>query len=206
MTERPRPRVAGILLAGGRSRRFGGDKRYLVVDGEPLFVRPLRAMAEVADEIAIVIGPDEPELALPDGLGKPVRFARDRLAFAGPLAAVGAGVDAVPDAELVLVAGADMPSLEPAVLRALLDEVGAGSADACTLEGPDAAHLAPLPFAGRRALIADVARDRLATGERSLHAALLAIGARQLPGPAWRALDPDGRSLRDVDRPEDVGA
>ena len=39
-----RPTATGIVLAGGRSSRFGGDKLAAPIDGEPLLWRPIRAL------------------------------------------------------------------------------------------------------------------------------------------------------------------
>jgi molybdopterin-guanine dinucleotide biosynthesis protein A len=135
--------------------------------------------------------------------------ARDRIDDAGPLAglvaglrAIGAGPGGAPgEPVLALVVGGDMPSLDPVVLGLL---IGALRADpgliAVTLESVDPA---PLPLAvWPRA--ADIADELLASGRRSLLGFIDAVAASQVPVEAWRALDPDRRTLRDVDRPGDL--
>lgn len=46
--------VVGVVLAGGRSRRFGVDKARVEVGGEPLVVRTVRVLAEVLGEVVVV--------------------------------------------------------------------------------------------------------------------------------------------------------
>ena len=198
-----RRRVAGVVLAGGRSARFGQDKLDALLDGEPLLAHALRAVAEVADEVVLVIGPDGAWPDAPPDLGSPVRVVRDRLAYAGPLAGLLSGLEAAPESEVAVVVGGDMPSLQPAVLRLMLRAATAGP-DAWTLEGPDPAIVGPLPLAGRTEPLSLAARALLQRGERSLRGLVLATGAGRIPAAEWRALDPTGATLRDIDRPEDL--
>ncbi len=44
----------------------------------------------------------------------------------------------------------------------------------------------------------------MAGGERSLRSLIAVLDLEHLPEPVWRGLDPDARSLRDIDRPEDL--
>ncbi len=83
-------RVAGVLLAGGRSRRMGGGDKCL----RPLVGRPL--LAHVIERVRPQVGP----LVL-NANGDPARFAAFGLpvtpdaieGFAGPLAGVLSGLD-----------------------------------------------------------------------------------------------------------------
>ncbi len=196
---------AGIVLAGGRSRRFGRDKRFAVVQGVPLLERVLSVVADVADLPVLVLAPGESVPSLPTELAAMVRVAHDREAYAGPLAGLVAGLRAVPDLEVAVVVGADMPTLEPAVLRLLLDRTRQAPG-AWTLEGPDPALIGPLPLAGDVARLLEAAAALLGSGERSLRSLVRAAGAGRVPATEWRAFDPDGRTLRDVDRPEDLAS
>ena len=106
------PSVSGIILAGGRSARFGRDKLAEPIDGRPLLHHPAEAVAAVATDVIVVVPPDvEPQL--PEG----VRLVHDEAAFEGPLAGCMTGLLAARE-PLVVVAAGDMPSLEPAVLAA----------------------------------------------------------------------------------------
>ncbi|MFF1610790.1 NTP transferase domain-containing protein [Amycolatopsis sp. NPDC058278] len=64
----PRP-VAGLLLAAGAGRRFGGPKALAQLDGEPLVLRALRTLAAAGcDPVRVVVGAsaDQVRALLPD--------------------------------------------------------------------------------------------------------------------------------------------
>jgi len=130
--------------------------------------------------------------------GAGVKVAATAGATAGATAWWEAGWDGV-----VLVVGGDMPSLVPAVLRLLATTLAADSSLAVmTLAASDPA---PLPMAVRpnaaRAAIDAILRSG---GRRSLLALADAVPSATLPEEAWRAIDPGGATLRDVDAPVDL--
>jgi molybdopterin-guanine dinucleotide biosynthesis protein A len=186
-----------LVLAGGASRRMGCDKRSVPIDGEPMLLRTIRRLGAVPVVLVIDAG-DPPELPMP----RNVRVIPDTRPGEGPLAALEAGLAAVPDPIALVVAG-DMPWLEPGVLRLL----SAGLADhpeidvACLGDG---AATRPLPLAIRRVSLLAHLTTLLDRGERRLRALL--DGALVIPAREWRALDPLAGTLRDVDTPADLVA
>ena len=48
------PVPVGVVLAGGRGRRIGGDKAIVELEGRPLVLYPLEALHEVCDDVAVV--------------------------------------------------------------------------------------------------------------------------------------------------------
>jgi molybdopterin-guanine dinucleotide biosynthesis protein A len=195
----PAGRVGAVVLAGGRSSRFGRDKLAEVIDGRPLLQHAIGAVQALGSDIdiVVVVAP-EAHPALPPG----VRLAYDARAFEGPLAGLAAGLDALAGkVDLVVIVGGDMPTLLPAVLRMLLDTLN-GGADAAILRIDGRPR--PLPMALRRKPGAARAATLLTSGERRLWALPEALGASVIPEAAWRPLDPDGRSARDVDLPADL--
>jgi len=48
--------ISGVLLAGGKSRRMGRDKRNLIISGKSLFNHALHVLESVFSEIIIVVG------------------------------------------------------------------------------------------------------------------------------------------------------
>lgn len=115
-----------LILAGGRSSRLGGvPKSELLFDGATLLSRALSAAAGAG--AAVVVGPDPGEL--PSG----VLTCREEPAFAGPAAAIAAGLAALDGARgpqraaMTLILACDMPKADQAVatLRtALADHAG----------------------------------------------------------------------------------
>jgi molybdopterin-guanine dinucleotide biosynthesis protein A len=189
-------RVAAVVLAGGRSARFGRDKLEMVIDGRTLLGHALDAVRGVADQTVVVAPPGQAR-AVPFG----VRVVHDPHPFEGPLVGLATGMGALDVAvDRVIVVGGDMPTLVPDVLRRLLQE----------LDGAVAAVLAdehrrrPLPMALHRGPGLATATGLVRAGERSLHALVDALGATVIPVTGWRALDPTGATLLDVDTPGDL--
>jgi molybdenum cofactor guanylyltransferase len=196
MTTTPLPAVSGIVLAGGRSRRFGRDKLAEPVGDRPLLHRAIEAVAAVSTEVIVVAAPGaEPDL--PAG----VRLVHDEAPFEGPLAGCLAGLTVARE-PFVLVAGGDMPWLQPAVLGLLVRVLEVSSADAVILE--HAGHRQQMPIALRTGAGTDVARRLVGERERRLGALGDRLTARVLTEAEWRPLDPEALTLRDVDEPDDL--
>src|SRR5437762_922456 len=64
--------------------------------------------------------------------------------------------------------------------------------------------LVPLPAAVRTGAATDVTRRLVGDGERRLRSLFERLPTRILDEGEWRPLDPDGETLRDVDRPADM--
>jgi len=192
--------TSGILLAGGASRRFPPNKLLMVVRGAPLLWYALRPLAEVVDEIVIVVGADAPLPALPT-LPVPVRIARDADPLGGPLVGLAAGLAAASTSSAVVAAG-DAPATPPALLAALRDALAGTSADVIALS--DGQRRSVLPSAVRVAAARDAVSTLVAEGERRLRALLDAVPVEVMPETWWRRFDEGGAWRRDIDRPEDL--
>jgi molybdopterin-guanine dinucleotide biosynthesis protein A len=191
--------VAGIVLAGGRSARFGRDKLRETYRGRPLLQHAAARVAEVSDRVVIVLAPDVGE---PPGLdGVEVRIARDAVADEGPLAGAAAGLQAA-DAELAVLVGGDMPTVEPAVLREMLRAARETGATAVALS--DEGDARPLPCILRVEPAAEAIARLLTEGRRSLRDLLGSVRTVVVDEPTWTALDPERRTLLDVDVPGDL--
>jgi molybdopterin-guanine dinucleotide biosynthesis protein A len=193
--------VSGIVLAGGRSSRFGSDKLIARVDGERLLDRAVAALVELVTEIVIVSEPGATR-ELPAGVPVPLRLVTDPEPFGGPLIGLLAGLEAARE-PLALVLGGDMPSAVPDVLRLLLTRLVSDDARrAAVLEARG--RQVPLPVAIRTGAATDAARQLVGDGERRLRAILERLPTATLAEAEWRPLDPEARTLRDVDAPGDL--
>jgi molybdopterin-guanine dinucleotide biosynthesis protein A len=101
-----------LVLAGGRSSRLGGvPKQGLVFEGATLLQHSLAACS--AASLTAVVGPD------PGPLPAGVVACREQPEFAGPAAAVAAGLEALGRAgggrDFTLVLACDMPRVAAAV-------------------------------------------------------------------------------------------
>ncbi len=191
--------ASAIVLAGGRSSRFGSQKLASLRNGVPLLHLALGAVSPVCEEILVVGSPAGLPVAIPLDLLARVTEVLDEQAFEGPLVAlVGAAAQAAN--ERLLVVGGDMPELRPRVLQRLLsfpDE-----RDGACLMREGVPH--PLPVALRRRTVLDQGRDLVVAGQRSLRALLDGLDFELVPESEWSRLDPEARTLFDVDRPEDL--
>ena len=193
------PRVTGIVLAGGRSRRMGSDKAALAFGGRTLLHHTIAALAEVADEVVVVRAPgrDLP----PFDCQRPVRVVADPVEGEGPLVGIAAGLRAA-SAPVALVVAVDMPFLRPALLRLLAEHAAAGARCVVPIyQG----RPQPLCSAWRRDAL-DVVQAQIDAGERAVMSVARALDAERLAPGEWRAADPDGRSFVNVNTPEEFEA
>jgi molybdopterin-guanine dinucleotide biosynthesis protein A len=187
-----------VVLAGGASTRFGGDKLAAPIDGGGTVLgRSVGTAREVARKVVLVIGPDDPQPSV-DG----VTLARDAVAHRGPLAGLVTGLEALDDPDVALVLAGDMPTVRPPVVRLLVDALQADPTLA--IAHLEADPVATLPLAARPDLVLAVARALIAADRRSLRALLDSVPSHEIPAADWRAVDPGGDTLRDIDTPEDL--
>ncbi|HJW21221.1 MAG TPA: molybdenum cofactor guanylyltransferase [Candidatus Limnocylindrales bacterium] len=184
--------VSAIVLAGGRAARFDGDKLAAELEGRSVLELAIDAVRGVADEV-LVVGRS--------GSSSGARYLADERPFEGPLGGLATGLRAG-RGDVALVVGGDMPRLRPGVLRLLLAQLDAPAATAAALE--EGARPRPLPLALRRDVAAEVAAACLVAGERSLQGFMRRLELRSVPEPEWRALDPAGETLADVDTRADL--
>ncbi len=115
-------RIAGIILAGGGSRRFGRPKLLEIIDGEALIQRAVRAARDAGlDPIVVVLGADGPA----------VREAIDQLAVQitnnpdwaeGQSSSVRAGLKMLaPNVDGAVFLLADMPLVNAELVSTLVE-------------------------------------------------------------------------------------
>lgn len=187
------------MLAGGRATRFGRDKLIEPYRGIPLLHHALRRVAEVCGDVVVVLAPDVLQPPLPEDVS--VRIARDVHEGEGPLHGVRAGLG-LTSTDVALVAAGDMPELRTPVLVEVLRALEARRSDAVALQDGD--RFRPLPCAVRTGPALEVSDALLRAGSRSLHELLDGLRASVLEEAIWVALDPERRTLLDVDEPSDV--
>jgi molybdopterin-guanine dinucleotide biosynthesis protein A len=187
--------VNACVLAGGRATRLGGRaKPMLAVQGAPILERQLVVLAPRVGDILVAIAPG----AAPMLDSTRVRFVEDAVGGAGPLAGIVAAASAAP----MLVVAGDLPDLQAAVVDLLIaaydDTVDAVVPRVRGLPEPLLAVYGPAAV--------EVARARLATGRRKAAAVFEdpSLRIRWIEEAALRAVDPQLRSLDDIDTPDDL--
>jgi molybdopterin-guanine dinucleotide biosynthesis protein A len=171
--------VLGLILAGGRSQRFGSEKALAELAGVSLLERAHRRLSAPCAQVA-VSGARPGASALADRLGAP-RLADPYGAPHGPLSGVLAGLEwaASQREELLLVLPCDAPLLPPDLEARLLAEIG--GAPAAVVHSPEG--LQPLCALWRTALTRAL-RAALADGlHPPAHQVLTDAGAAQIAFP-----------------------
>lgn len=180
------------ILVGGRSRRMGRDKAFLDWDGRPLIAALIDRFRPISDDI-LLIAPDPKRFQ-----GFPARFVPDPTPAVGPLGGLWSGLLGARH-EWVFAMACDMPLIDPNVVEWMFTQ----------REGADA--VVPVDEQGRpeplhalyRVSCLNAIAAALADGQRALIAFYPAVRVRYLPPSAWRAIDPEGRSWRNVNTPQD---
>lgn len=174
-------RIAGLLLAAGRSTRFGAaDKLAALLDGRPLLDHAAAAMQALALPLRFIVRPPE----APPYAGFTTLHVTRADAGLGHSLAVGARAARLAGAEALLVMLGDMPFVPFAHLAALL-AAGAGpdtliaSTDGKTPSPP--ALIGVDWFSRLEALDADEGARPLLKQARLIHAPPGALGDIDVP-------------------------
>ena len=121
---------AGVILAGGRSTRFGdADKAFADLAGVPMVRRVAERVGSVTDELVVNCRADQ-RRRMDDEVAEwpqPVTVAVDQEPDQGPMAGIATGLRAT-NAEYAAVVACDMPFVDPDFVDFLFER--AASADA----------------------------------------------------------------------------
>jgi len=189
--------VAGIVLAGGGSRRMGADKCSLELDGRALVQRAVDALNTVADEVVTVTAPGRPP-PLVQSPGS-LYHAVDSIAEGGPLVAILAGLEAT-SAPVAVTVACDLPFVRPDLLELLVERARAGASFVVPVhEGRP-----QLLCSAWRGEASPLVRARVEAGDRAVHTMLNVLDAELVPPDVWRVADPEGRSFVNLNTPEEV--
>lgn len=182
-----------IVLAGGRSERMGQDKALLRRNGVTLLETVVSTLRPLVREVVIVADRAD-KYALPE-----CRTVGDAYPQSGPLGGILTGLDALGPGNHLVVA-CDMPALQPAVLRLLLDSAT-----------PEWDVVVP-EIDGRMeplcAVYADTAvpalKSFLEGGGRALHRALAEVRTLRISEAELRRHDPDLLTFTNLNTPGDL--
>ena len=97
--------VTGVLLAGGKSRRMGQDKRFLSVGPGTLYGRSLAVLRAVFEQVVVVVAQDSPSIEAE------VPVLRDLIPDCGSLGGLYTGLKQA-GTEWVFAVACDMPFLD----------------------------------------------------------------------------------------------
>ena len=179
---------AGLVLAAGEGRRFGGPKQLARVDGRPLVEHALAAVRGL-DRVVVVLGARAEEIrAGADLSGADVVVCQDWADGMG--ASLGQGLAVLADAGEVVIVLADQPFITSAVVARVRSTPGAAAR--AVYDGAPG-H----PVVIRRPLLGRAGELRGDTGFRDLLGGVAEVECADLADP----LDIDTRDDLEVVRP-----
>ena len=199
--------TAAIVLAGGQSRRMGQPKALLEWHGSTLVRRAVGLVGRaVSGPVVVVRAAGQALPPLPPG----TEVVDDPREARGPLQGMAAGLHAIGDrAQVVFVTGVDAPLLHPALVVRVIASLG--PADDVAL--PQAhGHPHPLAAAYRAATVAPLIDELLAEDSLGTRPLMRRCRVRRLEAaalladPAVAALDPELRSLENLNTPAEYAA
>ncbi|MEM4344083.1 MAG: NTP transferase domain-containing protein, partial [Candidatus Caldarchaeum sp.] len=113
---------AGVVLAGGVSKRFGSDKAMALVAGEPIVRRVSRALHEAVGEVYLSVKTIERGAVLMEASRPYVSgFLVDEFQL-GPVSGILTAAKQL-EAETLLTVSVDVPLLKPETLKNLLNHL-----------------------------------------------------------------------------------
>ena len=189
-----RPKVSGVILAGGRSSRLGFDKSLILLNDRPLIARVVETMDAIVDECIIVTSTPDKLAGVVEG----VRFVAD--AWPRPAALVGiySGLLAARH-RYALVVACDMPFLSTPLLQHLV------------ARAPGCDVVIPRHQKGKEALHAvyskrciEPIRRLLQRDEAAIVKFFPEVKVCYVDEPVLREFDPEGLSFVNINTPGDL--
>ena len=188
--------VTGVLLAGGKSRRMGEDKRYLVVGEQTLLERGLGVLRSMFHEVLVVIAQDSAPLDID------ARVVRDLVPDCGSLGGIYTGLTQATTPYIFAVA-CDMPFLNQTVITQFTNRRDTADIVMARLAG----RLHPIhALYGKGCLPAMeqmIVARQLKIQELVSHASLR---VQYVTEADLLSIDPSWRSFHNVNTPEDLEA
>jgi molybdenum cofactor guanylyltransferase len=188
--------VTGVLLAGGKSRRMGEDKRYLVVGEETLIERGLSVLRSTFQEVLVVIAQDSPPLGLD------AKVVRDLVPECGSLGGLYTGLMQAATPWIFVVA-CDMPFLDQAVIAQFTSR----RATADIVIAKLAARLHPMhALYGKQCL--PVLEQMIQARQLKIQelVSYSSLRVQYVTDVDLFTIDPSGRSFQNVNTPKDLEA
>lgn len=199
----PEP-ITGVVVAGGKSRRLGHDKRRLKLwsaDGPTLLEHTIRVLADLCDDVIVVLN-DPAEWS-----DLPAHIVSDVYPDGGALGGIYSGLRAARHQHALVVA-ADMPLLNTVLLRWMIAQPReydvlvprlAASGSARNKLGVESLHAIY-----SRACLAPIAAQ-LDAGNPQVIGFFGQVRVRIVEADTIARFDPSGHAFRNVNTAEELG-
>jgi molybdopterin-guanine dinucleotide biosynthesis protein A len=188
-------RLTAVVLAGGKSSRFGSDKASALLRGRPLLQWVLDAVGQACEAVVVVNARDQ---VLPEvSCAVPMAVVEDLYEAQGPLAGLVAAFEAV-RTPLAFATSCDSPLTEPELIRYLASRAG-DSDVVCPLVG---GHPQPLVAVYRSAACLPVFRENVERGQLRIVVAYGGLRRKTVTGEEAATADPGLRTFLNANTPE----
>jgi molybdopterin-guanine dinucleotide biosynthesis protein A len=188
--------LGAVVLCGGQSRRMKQPKAWLPFGSELMLQRVVRLLGAAVGPIVVVAAPGQKIPCVPDS----VTIVRDRVASRGPLQGLAAGLEAMPDmVELVYASATDVPFLQPAWIERLATLIGE---DDLAIPYVGGFHH-PLAALYRRSAVLPAIEELLQQDQLRPVFLLEMVNTRVVTAKELRVVDPELKTLRNLNTPED---
>jgi molybdenum cofactor guanylyltransferase len=184
--------AAGIILAGGKSSRFGRDKALEPIDGKPLIQRIKEEFGTLFQEVIVVA--NQPEKY--EFLG--VEIHRDIIPGLGPIGGLYTGLTVI-GCEWSFFAACDMPFINKRLVRALADLRPGYDVVAPRVDW----KIEPLHAFYNRRCLAPL-QEIIESGQRQIIPLFKQVRVRFVEEEELRAIDPELTSFFNINFPEDA--
>jgi molybdopterin-guanine dinucleotide biosynthesis protein A len=186
--------VTGVILAGGKSSRFGRNKAFALVRGIPLTERVAAVMGNTFEKVIIITNAPEEyrHLCLP--------MHEDLIKGIGPLGGIYTALSAM-STEWGFVTACDMPFLKQGLLLHMLS----------LRPGHDAVvprvgwKIEPLHALYKKSCLKHI-RDIIASGSYQVISSFSRVRVRYLESQEITPFDPGLTSFININRPEEIDA
>jgi molybdopterin-guanine dinucleotide biosynthesis protein A len=188
--------LGAVVLCGGESRRMGQPKAWLPFGDERMLQRVVRLVRQAVQDVVVVAAPGQ---ELPELPGE-VTIVRDMVPGRGPLQGLAAGLSAMPTAvDFAYATGTDVPLLQPRWIETLARLIGEHD---LAIPFVDAYYHALAALYRRSTILPAV--EALLQADRLRPVYLMeAVRTRIVEVEELRAADPDLKTLRNLNTPED---
>ena len=184
--------ITGIILAGGKSNRYGKNKALVHFNGVPLIERGISVLQSLFQNLILVTNtPDEYAY-----LGLPM--FRDLIKGLGPLGGIYTGLEAIEDG-WGFVTACDMPFLNHDLVRRIVSQK-----DECDAVVPRVDWKIEALHALYSKACLPIIREMIDTDEYQIIRLFQKIRIKYLNEEEIRAVDPDLRSFTNINRPQEL--
>ncbi len=184
--------ITGVVLAGGKGRRIGGEKAFVQLAGRTLIRRVIDLLSEVFSEVIVVA----------DNIGRfrelPCRCLVDRLPGLGPIGGIETALRAT-SREAVFVVACDMPFINPEIIQLMIKR--AAGVDLVIPSLPDGLH--PLHAYYARTCLSSI-DAQIKAGDLGPHSLPQRVRSILFQKESFLERDPLFRSVMNINTPSDL--